>query len=50
MDGWMDGKARLRIAYSNQKYAEEKIESILVYLDTKKAFDSLSHKCIEETP
>ena len=32
-----------------EKCAEDKIESILVSLDAKKAFDSVSHKYIEET-
>ena len=37
------------IMFMKEKYAEEKIKSILVSLDTKKAFDSLSHKYIRET-
>jgi hypothetical protein len=37
------------IMFMKEKCAEEKIESILVSLDAKKAFDSVSHKYIEVT-
>ena len=37
------------IMFMKEKCAEEKIESILVSLDAKKAFDSVSHKYIELT-